>query len=293
MQTLTEKRVFGVKTGTTEVFVATDTGLVVVTVSAEQIGTFGLTYRGSVTAVAADAEGVLVGTDDGPGYSRLDAADRTSSPPAFDFTEIDGWDGNGSDGNDDASRIAAVGFEPTGSLVADDAGEVFSVDLGSEQWTRVGETADVRAIDGGLVAAADGVYRLDNGGLTHVGLDAASDVAGHGVPLAATDDGLFRLGNGWLSVADGSFDAVASDGHGHASAVGPDGLHTQAETDGEWEHEELPVDETVADIAYGSGLRAAVTEAGTLCVNAGDGWRHQRLGVPGVSGVAIAGSDAG
>ena len=283
MQTLTEKRVFGAKTGTTEVFVATDTGLVVVTVSAEQIGTFGLTYRGSVTAVAADTEEVLLGTDDGLRYSRLDAADRASSPPEFTFSTVE-------DG--DTGRITAVGFGPTSPLVADDAGGVFAVDLESEQHEQVGETAGVRAIDGGLVAAADGVHRLDEGALTHVGLDAASDVAGHGVPLAATENGLFRLGNGWLSVADGPFDGVASDGHGHASAVGSDGLRTQAEADGEWDREELPVDEAVADLAYGSGLRAAVTEAGTLCITAGDGWRHQRLGVPGVTGIAVAGSES-
>ncbi|ESS10215.1 MAG: hypothetical protein A07HN63_00010 [uncultured archaeon A07HN63] len=283
MQTLTEKRVFGAKTGTTEVFVATDTGLVVVTVSAEQIGTFGLTYRGSVTAVAADAEHVLLGTDEGLRYSRLDTADRASSPPEFTFSTV---------GDGDIGRITAVGFGPTGPLVADDAGGVFSVDLDSEQHEQVGETADVRAIDGGLIATADGVSRFDDGALTHVGLDAASDVTGHGVPLAATDDGLFRLGNGWLSVADGPFDGVAGDGHGHASAVGPEGLRTQAETDGEWDREELPVDEAVADLAYGSGLRAAVTEAGTLCITAGDGWRHQRLGLPGVSGVAVAGSES-
>jgi len=282
MQTLSEKRVFGAKTGTTDVFVATDTGLVVVTVSAEQIGTFGLTHREPVTAVAADAERVLLGTDDGLRYSPLDAADRASSPPEFAFEAVDGLP---------LDRVAAVGFGPAGPLVADDAGGVFAVDLESEHHEQEGETAGVRAIDGGLVAAASGVYRLDTE-LTHVGLDAASDVAGHGVPLAATDNGLFRLGNGWLSVANGPFDGVASDGHGHASAVGSDGLRTQAEADGGWDREALPVDEAVADIAYGSGLRAAVTEAGTLCVNAGDGWRHQRLGVPGVTGVAVAGSES-
>ncbi|MFB6292687.1 MAG: hypothetical protein ABEH60_00305, partial [Halonotius sp.] len=116
--------------------------------------------------------------------------------------------------------------------------------------------------------------------------------AGHGVPLAATENGLFRLGNGWLSVDGGAFTRVASDGHGHASAVGPDGLRTQADADGEWDKEELPVDEAVADLAYGSGLRAAVTEAGTLCVTAGDSWRHQRLGMPGVAGVAVTGSES-
>jgi len=46
MQTLTEKRVFGAKTGVTDIFVSTDSGVAAVTVSADQIGAFGLAQSG-------------------------------------------------------------------------------------------------------------------------------------------------------------------------------------------------------------------------------------------------------
>ncbi|TQQ83765.1 hypothetical protein EGH24_03000 [Halonotius terrestris] len=285
MQTLTEKRVFGTKTGTTEVFVGTETGLVVVTVSADQIGTFGLTDREPVTAVAADSQQVLVGGDGGLRVSRLADADRASSPPELPLSAV---------GDDSLDQIVAVGIGPTGPLVGDADGEVYALATdGNEdrKWQHVGTTAGVNAIDGALVAADDGVYRVTDGELDHVGLDSAADVAGHGVPQAATSEGLFRLGNGWLSVADGAFSRVAGDGHGHASAVASDGLRTRADEDGDWTADALPVDEPIVDLAYGSGIRAAITESGTLCINAGDGWRHQRLGLPSVTGVAVAGAD--
>ena len=291
MQTLTEKRVFGTKTGTTEVFVGTETGLVVVTVSADQIGTFGLTDREPVTAVAADSQQVLVGTDSGLKTGRLADADRASSPPTVPLATVD---------PEVLDRITAVGFGSDGPLVGDASGGVYAVDTeptdnsdaesDAGSVTQVGTTAGVAAIDGGLIAAADGVYRVDEA-FTHVGLVSATDVAGHGVPLAATSDGLFRLGNGWLAAAEGSFRRVASDGHGHASAVVADGLITRSDDGSGWHADELPINEAVADIAYGSGIRAAITETGTLCVNAGDGWRHQRLGLPSVTGVAVAGAD--
>lgn len=283
MQTLTEKRVFGTKTGTTEVFVGTDAGLVVVTVSAEQIGTFGLTDREAVTAVAADHEQVVVGGDSGLRYSRLADADRASSPPTFPLTTVE---------TDAFDRLVAVGIGPARILVGDENGDVYavSIDDDSQQVDFLGSTDGVAAIDGDLVAAGDGVYRVAEE-FSHVGLIDVADVAGHGVPLAATSDGLFRLGNGWLAVADGVFRRVASDGHGHASAVDSEGLRTQPDDTTGWHAEELPVDEPIADIAYGSGIRVAITEAGTLCVNAGEGWRHRRLGVPGVTSVAVAGSD--
>ena len=273
MQTLSEKRVFGTKTGVTEVLVGTETGLVVATVSGAQIGTFGLQHRQSVTDLAVWGRELIVATNESVLVGQIE---ETAETPTVSLSAVEV----------PVESYAAVGIGPQGLLVGGGEAVAHTTDL-TEPWTVVGSTGGVRAIDGGLIAAADGVYRLNDGGLTHVGLDAAADVAGHGVPLAATREGLFRLANGWVSSYEQPTDRVASDGHDHHSLLGADGLYSTV-GDG-WERDELPVTEDVVTIAYGSGIRAAATQAGTLCVTAGDGWRHQRLGLAGVSAIAVAG----
>jgi len=283
MQTLTEKRVFGTKFGTTELFVASETGLVGVTVSADQIGEFGLAHRDPVNSVAVDDRGVLIGTEDDVLYSDRDGdadAQRAQSRAFSPVTETP------------FGHAVAVGWGPTGPIVADSAGRI-SGSVDDPKWATVGDTGDVRAVDGGLIAAADGVYQLTEDGLAHVGLSEVRDVAGHGTPMAATADGLFALSNGWRTIREGAFDRVASDGHGHAHAVGATGLVRLSNDDGSdsvvdgWSEDELPVDSPVVDVAYGSGIVAAITDNGTLCVDAGDGWRHKLLGVGGISELAI------
>ena len=284
MQTLTEKRVFGSKFGTTALFVASETGLVEVSVSADQIGEFGLAHRGAVQTVAVDNRGVLIGTDDDNDvlHSVPDTDDESRTVQSREFSPL----------GDTFNQAVTVGWGPGGPVAAD-AGTVFEWSREGGDWHRLGETEGVRAVDGELVAASNGVYRLGDDGLEHVGLSDVRDVAGHGTPLAATADGLFALGNGWQRVETGAFDRVASDGHGHAHAMGPSGLmrHTEGEAgsvvDSPWESDELPVGSPAVDVAYGSGIVAAITENGTLCVDAGDGWRHQLLGVAVVSGLAV------
>jgi hypothetical protein len=113
------------------------------------------------------------------------------------------------------------------------------------------------------------------------------------MPLAATGTGLYWLGNGWMTVTEGAAEAVAADGDGHAMAVVDGELLVHSDASGEWGGEtwtvaDLPVDETPVALGYGPGLSVAVTDAGTLCVDAGDGWRHQVVGVRNVKGVALA-----
>jgi len=281
MQTLTEKRVFGTKFGTTELFVASETGLVGVTVSADQIGEFGLAHRGAVRSVDVDERGVLIGTDEDVLHSRYEAdrEDRTAQSRTFSPF-----------GDDPFGGVVAVGWGSNRAIAADASGTVAASDP-ADNWVTLGEVDGVRAVDGDLVAASDGVYRITGDGLARVGLSDVRDVAGHGTPLAATADGLFALGNGWLDVREGAFDRVASDGHGHAHAVGSAGLLRRTAGDGPvdegWTTDELPVGSPVVDVAYGSGVVAAVAEDGTLAVDAGDGWRHQLLGVRGACGLAV------
>jgi len=285
MQTLTEKRVFGSKHGTTELFVASETGLLGVTVSADQIGEFGLAIRGPTSAVAAGDGGVLAGTDQTVQYSPPDDGDATAQSREFEVPggELDDRIVDLTWGPDGPVAVTTTQvWVPTGWPTDTDA--VVDTDV---SWEPVDELAEIRAVSGSLVAASDGVYRLSDDGVDHVGLTAAHDISAHGTPLAATDEGLFSLGNGWQQVASGAFRRVGSDGHGHAHAIG-DRVVCRSESTDEWTVDELPVDSRVVDVGYGGGVVAAVTENGTLALSAGDGWRQQLLGVRGIAGLAVA-----
>jgi hypothetical protein len=206
----------------------------------------------------------------------------------------------------DGDVPVAVGDTDGALSIADADGTLSRVtvdDDGTPTGThRVGRLDDVTAIAGPFVAGRNGVHRVDDatggtaehgGALVSVGLDDARDVAAAGMPLAATATGLYWLGNGWMPAIEGDATAVAADGEGAALAVVDGHLlaHETGETDwsaAAWAGTALPVDERPVALAAHPGLAVVVTEAGTLCVEAGDGWRHQALGVPGVSGVAVA-----
>ncbi len=285
MQTLTEKRVFGSKHGTTEVFVASETGLVGVTVSADKIGEFGLTIRGETTAVAASEQGILASTDTKVYYS---TSDGESAAQSRTFETVGGP-------LDD--RIVDLTWRAEGPVVATAtqvwiptewptaAASVAGTDV---LWEPVGDgkLEEVRAVSGSLVATSEGSYQLTDGRLEAVGLTAVRDVAAHGTPLAATDEGLFSLANGWQQVASGPFRRVGSDGHGHAHAINEGLVYRRTETGG-WVEDSLPVASPAVDVGYGGGVVAAITENGTLCLAAGDGWRQQLLGVRGIAAIAV------
>ncbi|QUO49021.1 MULTISPECIES: HVO_0234 family beta-propeller protein [Halorubrum] len=279
-----EKRVYAGSTGRTDAYVATGAGIVRVSLSADKIGAFDMVARDAArdVAVLACGEGTadLVAAATPDGLSVAAVGDDPDFEPVDDEPAVAVGVAGGRDGVIVAREDGAVEhveFEESGTAVASTA--------------RLGSVADPRAVDGALVAGADGVFRVDAGRLTDVGLDDARDVAGSGMPLAATGAGLYWLGNGWMTAREGAADAVAADGDGHAMAVvgGDLFVHSGA---GEWDDEtwavaDLPVDETAVALGYGPGVSVAVTDAGTLCVDAGDGWRHQVVGVRDVAGVAL------
>lgn len=248
-----EKRVYADKAGTTTAFVATGAGVARVEVSAELVGEFALAERCTAGDVAADAgrlavataEDVLVGTGDGFRATGFGPAD-------------------------------AVGYHD--GLLAAGEGRLARY---ADGWDTLAELDDVRAIDGGLVATADGLHRPDG---THVGLESASDVATADGPLAATESGLYYLANGWMTALEGAFDVVAA-GADTAHAASGDTLY-EREASGEWTSVALPVAEPIAGVAYADATYV-VTENGTFLANAGDGWRHRSLGLPNVAGVAV------
>ncbi|MFC7155834.1 hypothetical protein ACFQPA_10240 [Halomarina halobia] len=249
-----EKRVYGAKAGRTVAFVAAGAGLVRVDVSGDLVGGFGLERRGAVASVAARDGALAVAAE---GDVLIGDGEETGFGPA-----------------------SAVGFDPEGALVAAGSGRVAR--LADDGWTTLSAVEDVRAIDGDLLAAEGGVFRLDG---TRVGLADVRDVSTVGVPLAATADGLYKLGNGWMDALDGDFRVVACDGE-RAHAAASDALYERERVDGEWTEVPLPVAEPVAGIGYGESTYL-VSGEGTFLVAGEDGWRARSLGVRDVRGLAV------
>ncbi|MFA9516533.1 hypothetical protein ACERIT_04845 [Halopenitus sp. H-Gu1] len=318
-----EKRVYAGSAGRTDVYVASADGLVRVAVSGDKVGHFSMVADVSARDVsvlprsnAPDLLGVATGED-------LLVATIEGDDPTF---ESAGIGASTAVGLTRRARDGAAPREESGTrmgrdggafLAAADDGEIVLVGADSGDGeagapsldvtlASVGTVTDPRAVDAGMIAAGDGVYRTaglgseaiesgaKNGGtgrrLEHVGLSDVRDVAGAGVPLAGTAEGLYWLANGWRDAIDGPIDVVAADGEGHALAAGPQNLrvHRGHEWGEEsWDQSDLPVDGAVTALGYGPGLAIAVTDGGALCVDAGDGWRHQIVGVRDVSGIAV------
>lgn len=281
MSSIDEKRVYDEKTGRTDAYVATAAGVARVSVSGDIVGEFSLVHRctardiaaGGAHLAVATAEDVLVGPPDDLGRTGFESATAVGfrdGPVAAGRGRVARHRGTG------AGTRAGVGTG-TGTEKRDGNGNGNRDD---GEWEELGRVADVRAIDGDLLAAADGVHRLDG---THVGLSNANDVATAGAPLAATGDGLYRLGNGWMEVLDGDFRAVASDGE-RAHAATLDVLYGRR--DGEWDVVDTPVDDPVVGVAYGEAVYA-VTADGTFLVDAGNGWRARSLGLSGACAIAL------
>jgi hypothetical protein len=252
---LDEKRVYTDTAGTTTAFVGTATGVVRVSVSDDIVGEFSLEWRGEVIDIAATERQLAIST------------------PEDVFVRDDGTFQETGFGS-----ASAVGYDKNDSLLAAGDGRLERYNDG---WEILGSIDDVRAIDGEMVAAGSGVYRLDG---THVGLDDVHDIATAGTPLAATESGLYYLANGWVRALEGNVSVVASDGRRSHAATAETLYATHDEN--EWATVDLPVAGTVRDVAYSEGTYA-VTEDGTFLANAGDGWRHRSLGVLGISGMTV------
>ncbi|SFR33866.1 HVO_0234 family beta-propeller protein [Halogeometricum limi] len=270
MPTIDEKRVYTDNTGTETVFVASSVGVVAVSVSDDLVGGFGIAHRCRARDVAAGPETLAVATDEDVLRADLTTTDDADELP-FEPTGF--------------GPATAVGFDDATLLAGDDGGRVARFEGGEESaasWATLGRTSPIRAVDGPLAAAADGVYRVEADGLTAVGLDDARDVDG-GEPLAATGTGLYKLGNGWMDVLAGAFDVVTAHDDGRAHAIGSGDLYARTD-DGEWVSEPVPVEDDVTAVTYGDEATYAVTDAGTFLVRVSESeWRHQILGLQNVT----------
>lgn len=269
MSSIDEKRVYGERSGATEAFVATGMGLARVSVSGSLVGEFGLADRRPARDVAA-ADGTLAVATDGDVLLGATLAGTGFGP------------------------ASAVGFDRSGRLLAAGEGRVarFDPDDGEHErgdapgeWTALGDRADVRAIDGDLVASVDGVSRVVDDGLVDAGLTDARDVAVRGIPRVATGEGLYVLGNGWMVDAEGAFDLVVA-GADRAHAATAEALFELRH--GDWEPVDLPVSGPVAGVAYAETTYAVTADGSFLVADGDDGaWNERALGLPDVRGVAV------
>lgn len=280
MGSLDEKRVYDEKAGKREVLVASAAGVVAIVVSGDLVGGFGVEHRCNARDLAATDGRTAVATDE----DVLVGFEPTGHGPAVAV----GFRGGvlhaaAPDGT--VSRFDAPDGRTAPGSASGDASPDADTDTHADAWTPVGDASAVRAIDGSLVAAADGVYRIEDGGLSPAGLDDVRDVSAVGGPLAAAGSGLYGLGNGWLDLLDGSFDVAVGAPGGRAYAVGEAGA--VARRDGDWAPLNLPTEEPIADFGAAPGTAFAVTTEGTFLLSVGDGWRSQVLGLRDVGALAV------
>jgi hypothetical protein len=304
MPTIEEKRVYADRTGQSEVYVASEAGVVVVTVSDDLVGEFSLARRCDPRDVAAAGGQVAVATAEDvlaisgeslapTGFGPAVAVDVVDDPEGTELVVADenGAIARGPIPEDWASAADESASAPEDSTSTDRTGEATASQAATAgiEWSAVGTVEPpVNAIEWPFVATDAGLFRVQEG-MRDAGLTNVNDVVAVGMPLAATDDGLYKLGNGWMELLGGAFHAVASDGRvAHAA----DGTTLYAcddpiDRDADWEAVEVPGTEPVQDVAYTPSATVCATGAGTMLLTAGDGWRSRTLGVGGVVGIAV------
>lgn len=283
MSTLSEKRVYAEQGEPTPVYVAAEQGLVRAKLSGDAVGEFSLARRCTARDVAlgddgllalATTEATLVGGD-------AELLQETGFGAAVAVSFVSGTGAGGADSGAAGALIAANRAGRVARLPLDPLATGAPT---SEDWTPLGTVEAARAIDGSLVAAEDGVYRILDGEIEHAGLADARDVAARGAPLAATGEGLYELGNGWMLARDAAHDTVATDGE-RAHAVDADGALFTREGR-EWMETGFQAESKPADVAYTPDGVVVATESGSLVVDVGDGWRSRAVGVTDVQAVA-------
>jgi hypothetical protein len=263
---LDEKRVYGDKRDETAAYVASALGVTRVELAGDQIGRVSLEHQCTATGIAGTDGRLVVGTDEdvlvgtGEGFAGTDFGPAATVAIADD------------------TPVAASPDGEVARLVGDD-------------WETLGTVGRARRMDGDLLAASDGIYRVDVG-LPALGAGkTVRDVAAAG-PYAATAGGLLAYdGENWHRLVGGDCTIVAADGE-RAHAISEDGLLERRGDD--WRVATIPVDAAMADLTHGESLYG-VTADGTFLVYAAPelspdgqgGWGTRALGVREVSGVAV------
>ena len=258
-----EKRMYGDRREETIAYLACTMGVARVALSDDQIGRFGLEHRCLAHDIAGVAGQLAVAADE----DVLLGSEGSFRPADF-------------------GPAVAVGLDET-VVAAGPDGRVAR--LTGDEWLTVGHVDDVRAIDGDLLATADGVVRVDDGELVALAGGTAVDVAAGG-PYAATAAGVARFAGNWTVEADGDPSLISAERDGNRAHAVVDGDLLER-TDGEWRPADPP-EAGIVDVAYNEAT-VAVTGDGTVLIDpvtAKDGapvWRSRSLGLAGVVGVAV------
>ncbi len=270
VSSIDEKRVYDDREGANVCYLATGVGVVRVDISDDLVGEYGVVRPGTARDVAVVGGALVVATGD-------------------DVT-VDG---------------EAAGIGPAVAVGTDAAGEGLAVvedeTVRRLDGTALGQVPDARAVDGGLVAAQNGVYRVRDR-VNHAGLEDVRDVAGvargnadeggAGPPLAATADGLYALGPGWARRAAGAWRAVANGPDGAVALDAEGRVHRSASGAGRaetWERlPALPNALGPVDCGRGAGVTYVAGADGRFAVRLdGDEWRTRTLGTPRVTRLVV------
>lgn len=270
MSDMAEDRVYADRSGGDALLVASSVGVTRAAVANARVGRFSLERRCAPRDLAAGDGWVAVATDEDVLLRRP----REDGDAEYVATGFGPATAVGADGGD----LLAAGPDAEIARLLDAEGEFLPI---------ADVDAPVRAIDGDLVAAGDGVYRVSADGLDHAGLDDARDVATATAPLVATGEGLFRLGNGWLREVEGEATVVAATRDGGATAVVDDRLRER--DGGDWRERSVP--RPPVALAHGERLYAVTADGEVMAADADapDGWRRRSLGLPDVVAAVVAG----
>lgn len=247
-------------------YVASKHGITLVEVEDDEVTGYQLLHECTATDVAETADGRVA----------------VATPKAVLLGDTDGFEATG------FGSAVAIGGDPL--LAASAKGHV--AEYGDGEWERIGTLpGDVNAIDGDLLATGEGVFRVTDGGIQHVGLTRANDVSTPGVPHAATEAGLYKLGAGWMDAADGAFTLVSADpGSAEPGILGRAHAATREQLfvyDGDsWGPWHIPVGADIVGIGYADAVYA-LSEDGTLVTAKGEEWRTRSLGISGVTGLVV------
>lgn len=290
-----------------EAFVGSKHGVTEIEIVGDEVVEYALVHDCTTRDMAAMGDGTVAVAASTDVFVEVDAAEETEDDREKDVGAEEGEEDAEEDveeevtevekdeqGDEDAfvgtgfGSAVAVGGEPL--LAASPGGNISRFVDG--EWDPVGTlSAEVNAIDGDLIATDDGVFRVTEGGIQHVGLERAADVSTAGIPHAATERGLFKLGAGWMAVEEGTFTLVEADDATadagvlrRAHAATPDRLYVfDGESWGPWH---IPVGAPIAGIGYDEAV-FAVSEDGTLITALGGEWQTRHLGLSGVSGIVV------
>jgi hypothetical protein len=280
---IAEKRVYDDATGTIAVAVAGDTGLAIAAISGDIVGEFGLALRRPIADLAVLPDGRLaLATEED--VLVVPVPEPTASLAAVPEPIVTDR-GAGTVVSATADRLIAAGHGEIASR------PVETLDDPACDWTvHDAPAGTVQSSDGPLVATDGGVLRVDQTGLSTLGLDGARDVAAGRVTLAGTDHGAYRLDDEWHQQFDAATSVVTA-GPERAHAVTANKVHAFDRTG--WTDIDWPLDTPPVDLAYATPTTSdqpvtiALGETGTLLVDAGDGWRRRALGLRGVQACAV------